>query len=234
MLLVRAEGLVAAYDKKEVLHGVSLFIDANEIVALIGHNGAGKTTTFRAILGIKKIQRGNVIYQGEDISNRSPAHNVKAGICFVPQEKAVFKNLTVSENLEVASLLRGRVSLSELIKTIFDLFPVLEVRHTQKAGTLSGGEQRMLAFAISLMLAPKVLLLDEPSLGLAPVLALDVIKTIKEVNRRLNVAIILAEQNIPEAALRISDRAYVIRAGRNECESKSSELLQTKRLWELF
>ena len=233
-MLLYADKLVSGYEKKEVLHRVSLSVEANEIVALIGHNGAGKTTTFRTLEGVIKARNGTITYEGKDITNRSPVANVKAGICFVPQEKAIFGDLTVSENLEVASFLKGRAILSETLKTVYDLFPILVARGTQKAGTLSGGEQRMLAFAISLMLTPKVLLLDEPSLGLAPFLALELIRTVKEINQRLKVAIILAEQNVPEAALNISQRVYVMREGMIEWESNPQELLQKKKLWELF
>ena len=233
-MLLYAEKLVSGYGKKEVLHKVSLSVEANEIVALIGHNGAGKTTTFRTLEGVIKARNGTITYEGIDITNRSPVANVKAGICFVPQEKAIFGYLTVAENLEVASFLKGRAALSESLKTVYDLFPILVARGKQKAGTLSGGEQRMLAFAISLMLTPKVLLLDEPSLGLAPFLALELVKTVKEINQRLKVAIILAEQNVPEAALNISQRVYVMREGMIEWESDPKELLQKKRLWELF
>lgn len=233
-MLLAADKLVSGYGKKEVLHKVSLGVETNEIVALIGHNGAGKTTAFRTLEGVIKARNGTITYEGIDITNRSPVANVKAGICFVPQEKAIFGDLIVSENLEVASFLKGRETTSGTLKIVYDLFPILKQRDTQKAGTLSGGEQRMLAFAISLMLVPKVLFLDEPSLGLAPFLALELIKTVMEINQRLKVAIILAEQNVPEAALNISNRVYVMRDGRIEWESSTQELLQKKRLWELF
>lgn len=234
-MLLEVQGLVTGYHKKRVLHGISLQLDAGEIVALIGHNGAGKSTTLKAIMGLMKAERGTIVYQNHDITNRPPDHNVRGGISFVPQGRAVFSDLSVMENLELgAYTLREDGSvLQQRTHQVFELFPILKERKWQKAGQLSGGQQKMLAVGMALMLTPKVLLLDEPSLGLAPLLVQRVLESVQEINACFGTAILLVEQNVKQA-LRIAHRVYVMKVGQIALADTAASVLQQEQLWHLF
>jgi branched-chain amino acid transport system ATP-binding protein len=214
MALLDVAGLSAGYHKITVLRGVSLSVAPGEFVSVIGHNGAGKTTLVSAILGIVPARSGHVRLDGAELAGRAPADNVAQGIALVPQERAVFPNLTVADNLELAGTRKAlHAGYPQRLAEAHELFPILKERARQRAGTLSGGQQRMLAVGIALMQAPRLLMLDEPSLGLAPVLVQQVMERIGEINRRRGVAILLVEQNV-RAALNACTRAYVMKLGR--------------------
>ena len=201
------------YGAIQALRGVSLTIDPGEIVTLIGANGAGKSTTLRLISGLLRPSRGDVVFEGQSLAAVRPHDIVARGICHVPEGRRIFAGLTVLENLEMgAYLVRGARRVKEARAEVFDLFPRLAERRQQRAGTLSGGEQQMLAIGRALMTRPKLLLLDEPSLGLAPTLVQGIFNVIRQVNER-GVTILLVEQNA-HMALRVAQRGYVLETGR--------------------
>lgn len=221
--LLRVEDLEVFYGEFQALYGVSFHVDENEIVALLGANGAGKTTTLKTISGLLMPRRGRIIYEGRDITYTPPHKRVEAGIAHVPEGRGIFPWLTVMENLKAAAYIkRAREKFEETLEFVFNLFPVLKERRNQKAGTLSGGEQQMLAIARALILRPKLLMLDEPSLGLAPKLAYEVIMLTKQL-REEGYTILLVEQNV-KLSLKVADRAYVLETGRIVKEGSSAEL----------
>jgi branched-chain amino acid transport system ATP-binding protein len=230
--VLEASELVAGYGTKQVLHGVSLRVEAGEIVALIGHNGAGKTTLLKTLFGLLPVRGGEVRYAGRPITGRRAALNVRAGLSFVPQGHGIFTDLTVGENLELGGYSVGAAD-PERLAAIDDLFPILKERRDQRAGTLSGGQQQMLALGLALVLRPKLLLLDEPSLGLAPVLVQRVLESVQEINRRFGTAALLVEQNVKQA-LRIAGRVYVMKVGQISLEERAEALLARRDLWQLF
>ena len=212
--MLEIRDLHVSYGGIAALHGISLEVPAGSIVTLIGGNGAGKSSTLRAISGIAKVASGSIVFEGRDITNK-PAHEIVAlGMAHSPEGRMVFSNLTVLENLHMgAHLRRDRHALSSDLERIFTLFPRLKERLQQAAGTLSGGEQQMLAIARALMSKPKCLLLDEPSLGIAPILVQTIFSRIVEINRELGLTILLVEQNA-NLALRIASHGYVLETGR--------------------
>ena len=212
--MLEIRDLQVSYGGIAALHGISLQVPAGSIVTLIGGNGAGKSSTLRAISGIAKVTGGSVVFEGRDITNK-PAHEIVAlGIAHSPEGRMVFSNLTVLENLQMgAHLRRDRNAIASDLERIFGLFPRLKERLQQAAGTLSGGEQQMLAIARALMSKPKCLLLDEPSLGIAPLLVQTIFSRIVEINRELGLTILLVEQNA-NLALRIASHGYVLETGR--------------------
>jgi len=211
-----------SYGMIEALKGVSLSIAPAEIVALIGANGAGKSTTLMSISGIVPLRSGSVSYDGETISGR-PAHEiVHRGISQVPEGRRIFFRMTVRENLEMGAYSADVRNLAEDLDRVFALFPVLAERREQFGGTLSGGEQQMLAMGRALMSRPKILLLDEPSLGLAPIIVSKIFKIIQDINRQ-GMTILLVEQNA-KAALRLAQRAYVMETGKIVMQGQASEL----------
>jgi branched-chain amino acid transport system ATP-binding protein len=233
-VLLDVQGLIAGYKKNTVLHGVTLSVERGEIVSLIGHNGAGKTTTLKTILGLIKPAQGKITCEGIDLTGKSAAFAAQHGVSLVPQEKAVFSELSVDENLDMASYTtKDKSVIAARRKTCFELFPVLSERVWQGAGTLSGGEQRMLAISMGLMLQPKQLMLDEPSLGLAPLLVQHVMENIREINKLFDTAIILVEQNVKQALL-TSTRTYVMKMGKIILDQSSESLLNEENLWHLF
>jgi branched-chain amino acid transport system ATP-binding protein len=212
--MLEIRNLHVSYGGIAALHGISLEVPAGSIVTLIGGNGAGKSSTLRAISGIAKVASGSIVFEGRDITNK-PAHEIVAlGMAHSPEGRMVFSNLTVLENLHMgAHLRRDRNAISADLERIFTLFPRLKERLQQAAGTLSGGEQQMLAIARALMSKPKCLLLDEPSLGIAPILVQTIFSRIVEINRELGLTILLVEQNA-NLALRIASHGYVLETGR--------------------
>ena len=216
------------YGKIQALRGVDLDVNDGEIVSLIGSNGAGKSTLLMTISGVNKAKRGNIVFNGENIENKQPHKIVDMGICQVPEGRRIFSRLTVEENLRLGAHANEKGKYFENdIKEVYDLFPVLSDRKTQRGGTLSGGEQQMLAIGRALMSKPKVLLLDEPSLGIAHKLVNQIFVSIKNINREKNVTIFLVEQNAKKA-LELADRAYVLVNGKVTIKGSGQELLKNK------
>jgi branched-chain amino acid transport system ATP-binding protein len=209
-------GMIAA------LKGVSLEVRTGEIVALIGANGAGKSTTLMAISGVAAPDAGRLVYEGEEITGMPPHAIVGRGISQVPEGRRIFPRMTVRENLEMGAFLRNGERLDEDLDRVHKLFPVLEERSGQLGGTLSGGEQQMLAIGRALMSRPKLLLLDEPSLGLAPIIVSRIFRIIEEINRQ-GMTVLLVEQNA-SAALRLATRAYVLETGRIVMQGPAADL----------
>jgi branched-chain amino acid transport system ATP-binding protein len=204
-------GLVAGYDKKLVLHGITMNACQREVVALIGHNGSGKTTLLRSIFGLIPVVQGSVKIRGA-IVRPSPSRMIKLGLAYIPQGNRVFADLTVAENLEMGGItVSHRQDLNKRLEDVFDWFPVLEARLTQRAGTLSGGEQQMLALANALLQSPHLLLMDEPSLGLAPSFVKETLARIRGIAER-GTTVLIAEQRVREV-MKVADRVYVLRNG---------------------
>lgn len=213
------------YDKIEAIKGISVTVNQGEVVTLIGANGAGKTTTLKTISGLRKVSSGSILFDGEDIS-KVPAHErVDLGISQAPEGRGIFPGMTVLENLEMGKFHRKnrRAEMNEDLDKIYSLFPRLKERMSQTGGTLSGGEQQMLAIGRSLMARPKVLLLDEPSMGLAPQMIANIFRIITEINKQ-GVTILLVEQNAQQA-LTHADRAYVLETGLVTKEANAKDLL---------
>ncbi len=223
MALLEVDGLVARYGRITALDGISLTVDEGEIVTLIGANGAGKTTTLRAISGLVRPAAGAIRFAGRDTSKLAPNDVVRAGISHAPEGRHVFPRMTVRENLELGAYTRSVTSeIAEDLERVLGIFPRLKERYTQKAGTMSGGEQQMLAIARALMSRPRVLLLDEPSLGLSPKLVQTIFEVIRDINRR-GTTILLIEQNARQA-LAVASRGYVLEVGRIAHAGAAAEL----------
>ena len=220
--VLAVEGLYAGYGPVEVLHGIDLTVGVREIVVVLGANGAGKTTTMRAVSGMIP-RKGVVRFAGRDISNVSPDAIVRAGVAHVPQGRGTFMDLSVEDNLRVGAYVRND-DPSDDISRWLDVFPRLKDRRAQKAGSLSGGEQQMLAIARALMSRPRLLLCDEPSLGLAPVLVQEMFRTLAELNRDTNTAVLLVEQNA-NLAMAIAHRAYLLETGAIVASGDAKEML---------
>jgi branched-chain amino acid transport system ATP-binding protein len=221
--LLEVSQLEAGYGKSRVLADVTFHVDEAELVALIGSNGAGKSTLLKALSGLLRPWSGEVSLEGERIDGLAPDRIVRMGIAHCPEGRRVFAEMSVAENLRMGAYARSS-DWQRDSEEIWDLFPRLGERRSQLAGTLSGGEQQMLAIGRALMSKPKILLLDEPSLGLAPLLVEQVIKIVEEVSRREHITTVLVEQNA-SAALRIADRAYVLEGGRFVTEGPGADLL---------
>ena len=231
--MLELKDLVVRYGGITAVNGVSLRIEEHETVALIGANGAGKTTTLHTISGLLKPASGQVLFQGEDIT-KSPAERIVArGIVQVPEGRQVFAKLTVEENLRLGAYLRkDKAGIAESYEKAMALFPILKERRRQPAGTLSGGEQQMLAIGRALMSAPQVLLLDEPSMGLSPLMTQQVFDVLQALKKQ-GMTILLVEQNAYEA-LTISDRAYIMETGSITLEGRSSELIDDPRVKDAY
>ena len=226
--MLKISNVETFYGKIQALRGVDLDVNYGEIVSLIGSNGAGKSTLLMTISGVNKAKKGNIVFNGENIENRQPHKIVDMGICQVPEGRRIFSRLTVEENLRLGAHANEKGKYFENdIKEVYDLFPVLSDRKTQRGGTLSGGEQQMLAIGRALMSKPKVLLLDEPSLGIAPKLVNQIFISIKNINKEKNVTIFLVEQNAKKA-LELADRAYVLVNGKVTIKGSGQELLKNK------
>jgi branched-chain amino acid transport system ATP-binding protein len=220
--LLELTGVHAGYGPRRVLHAVDLGVEPGEIVAILGANGAGKTTTLRAISGT--IDRaGQIAFQGKSLLGRSAADAARLGIAHVPEGRGTMGQLSVLENLQLGAYVRRDRAVGSDMERVFGYFPILHERRKQTAGTLSGGEQQMLAIGRALMARPKLVLLDEPSLGLAPLVAQSIFRIVQTINDELGAAVVLVEQNAV-AALDISHRAYVLEAGRVAVSGSSAEL----------
>jgi branched-chain amino acid transport system ATP-binding protein len=221
--LLELEDVTARYGRVTALHGVSLHVDEGEAVAVLGANGAGKTTTLRAVSG--SVRRGGTIaFAGESIARRTPEAVARAGIAHVPEGRGTLTELTVRENLRLGAYVRrDRSGIAEDERRVLSYFPRLGERGSQRAGTLSGGEQQMLALARALMLRPRLLLLDEPSLGLAPLVVAEIFRIVRDLNEREGLAVLVVEQNAA-LALEASSRAYVLEVGRVAVEGASADL----------
>jgi branched-chain amino acid transport system ATP-binding protein len=227
MALLELKGVDAFYGRVQALHSVTLKVDKGEIVALIGSNGAGKTTTLRTISGLMHPARGQVIFDGQDISFTSASKIVELGICQSPEGRRLFPRMSVQDNLLMGAYTRrDRANIDRDMRHVFELFPRVEERRTQIAGTLSGGEQQMLAMGRALMARPKVVMLDEPSLGLAPILVDTIFAVIKEINSE-GTPVLLVEQNASKA-LGAAHRAYVLETGVVAKEGTGKELLESE------
>ena len=207
----------------DIISSCSINVDRGEIVAILGPNGAGKSTAMKAMLGLLKLKTGSISIDGKDITSLSPQDRVKAGISFVPQTRNVFADLTVKENLEVGAFLRED-DVNKVIDEIYELFPILNEKKSQVVGELSGGQRQQVALGRALMIRPSVLMLDEPTAGVSPIVMDELFQHIIKV-KKTNVAIIMVEQNAKQA-LSISDRGYVLVTGQNKFEGSGNELLQ--------
>ena len=231
--LLKANGIHAGYGKLEILHGVSLVVHLQEIVSLIGPNGAGKSTAFKAIIGLVQPKSGQVLFDGQDITGLPPYEVLRRGLAYVPQGRIVFPQMTVLENLEMGAYIEtnpGRIR--EALERVYALFPILRERQHQMAGSMSGGEQQMVAIARALMTTPKLILLDEPSLGLAPKFVTLIFEKLLEM-KRAGYTLLVVEQNAAKA-LSVADRGYVLELGRNRLEGTGQTLLsdpEVKRLY---
>ena len=233
MSLLYIKDLKVSYGGIEAIKGISLSVEKGEIVTLIGANGAGKSTTLRAISGLVPIQDGTITYDGQVISGQSPQKIVSEGIGMVPEGRRVFPNLTVLENLRIGAYMRkDEDGIAADIKWVYEIFPRLEERHWQMAGTLSGGEQQMLAVGRAVMTRPKLIMMDEPSLGLAPLVVKDIFKIIQTL-KSTGMTVLLIEQNA-NAALHACDYAYVMETGRITTSGTGEELLASEAIQEAY
>ena len=222
-MMLELQDLQVSYGGIRALKGVSIQVNEGEIVSLIGANGAGKSTTLRAISGLERAQSGKILYNGEDITGKPSKYMVQNGLILVPEGRLIFPDMTVLENLKIGAYLRNDRDVEADIQRMYSLFPRLKERAWQMAGTLSGGEQQMLAVGRALMSKPKLLMMDEPSLGLAPLVVKDIFSIIRTI-RDSGVTVLLIEQNA-NAALKIADRGYVLETGRITLEGSGRELL---------
>jgi branched-chain amino acid transport system ATP-binding protein len=229
------QGVSIAYGKNTVVRDISLRIENKEIVALLGHNGAGKTTILKGIIGLLKPCKGIIPFDGINIAGSPPHNNVRRGIFYLGTQNANFSDLSVRSNLELAAYILGDLKVVEdRMNEIFELFPILRERKSQKAKSLSGGEKKMLEIGMAMMTRPKLLLIDEPSLGLSPLLVERVIACMKEINENYGAAILLVEQNVKQALL-VANRAYIIKIGEIIVEDKAENLRrQGQELFKLF
>jgi branched-chain amino acid transport system ATP-binding protein len=228
-MLIELENVSAYYGQVLALREISFTVEEGELVTLIGANGAGKSTTLKVISGVVRPKTGKVTFDNEDISNMLPRHVIKMGVVHVPEGRQIFPFMSVLENLEMgAFMVKEKEIIKDRLEFVFNQFPVLKSRANQEGGTLSGGEQQMLAIGRGLMSQPRLLLLDEPSLGLAPLLVLEVLNIIKDLHNK-GITILLVEQNAT-AALKISDRGYVIETGSIALTGNSEDLLNNERV----
>ena len=231
--MLKVRDLVVAYGGIEALKGISVDVPDGQIVTLIGANGAGKSTLLRTIMGLVKPRSGSVEYNEENIKDLNSQHIVSRGITLVPEGRRVFPNLTVLENLRIGAYLRkDEEGIAKDIKRIYEIFPRLEERNWQMAGTLSGGEQQMLALGRALMSRPKLIMMDEPSLGLAPLVIKDIFNIIRRINES-GTTVLLVEQNA-NMALKVAHHAYVLETGRIKTEGSGRELLENEEIKEAY
>ncbi|MGN0371503.1 MAG: ABC transporter ATP-binding protein [Enterocloster sp.] len=225
--MLEVKNLDVSYGAVHAIHGVSLHVDDGEIVSLIGANGAGKTTILRTISGLKKADGGEILFDGADLRKTEPSRIINLKLAHVPEGRHIFAQMTVEENLEMGAFADGK-GMEETMADVYERFPRLKERRRQLAGTLSGGEQQMLAVGRALMAKPKMILMDEPSMGLSPLLVKEIFSIIREVNKH-GITILLVEQNA-KMALAISNRAYVLETGTISIEGTAKELLSDDRV----
>lgn len=232
--ILEVKGLVAGYGKKKAVHGIDLTLHKGETLLVLGHNGAGKTTLMQAIFGLNPVMSGRVLFEGRDITGRNPARNVADGIAFVPQGHGIFASLTVRDNLELGAFVEhDRARVDKHLEDVFSMFPILRERANQIAGTFSGGQKQMLAIGMALMHGPRVLILDEPSIGLAPNLVDRVMKSVDEIKRRFSASIIIVEQNV-KYSLPIAERVVVLKTGGIVYEGDPEPLMDHQKLIAFF
>ena len=228
-MLLEIKDLCAGYGDLQVLFNISMKVDEGEVVSLVGSNGAGETTLLRILSGLEPIKSGSIIYQGQDLLKIKPNEKADHGIAHIPQGRGILGSLSVRENLVMGAYPKAaRPDMESNIQKSFEMFPILKERQNQLAGSLSGGEQQMLAIARALMISPKLLMLDEPSLGLAPIVVRDMFKIISDVAKR-GVSILIVEQNLNQA-LSVADRGYVLETGNIVMEGKAAELLANEEI----
>jgi len=232
-MILQVKNLVGGYSNKKVLRGLSFQVKDGEVLGTIGHNGAGKTTLLKTLFGLLVPWEGQIFFRGQEIAGRVPALNVREGIAFMPQGQGLFPDLTVMENLEISAFGLEEMTLNKRVRQVFDLFPVLEERKKQRAGTLSGGEQRMLGIGLTLVHEPTLMFLDEPSLGLAPRIVQLVLENIAEINRRFKNSILLVEQNF-EQVKRVAGRVIVIKLGEIVFSGTLDHSMDKRELWKYF
>ncbi len=234
MNLLRLQGLEVNYGAVRAVRGISLNVEQGAMVALLGANGAGKSTTLKAICGMVRPSAGRIEYQGAPIAGRSPNAIVRMGIAHVPEGRRIFKDLMVGENLRMGAYTRGdRAGMDSDLDMVFGLFPRLKERYKQLGGCLSGGEQQMLAIGRGLMARPKLLLLDEPSLGLAPLVVADIFAILGRINKEQGATMLIVEQNV-HIALKNTSQAYVLQVGKVTCSGTSFELQQDGQILESY
>lgn len=226
--LLELEGINTYYGQIHILHDSNMVVADGELVCLLGGNASGKSTTLKTILGIVRPRTGRIVLGGEDVTRLPTAHRIKRGLAIVPENRRLFGPMSVLENLEMGAYLRPKADLKEEFERVYSLFPLLHERRSQLAGTLSGGEQQMLAMGRALMSRPKLLLMDEPSMGLAPILVERSFEIIRDVHEA-GVAMLVVEQNA-NVSLSIADRGYVLSTGRVVLEGKAADLLQNEEL----
>lgn len=232
--VLEVEGLYAGYGRKTVVFDTTFNVMPGEIVGIFGHNGSGKSTTVTAVLGTNEAQRGTIRYFGDDVTHAGARHNVHQGMSLIPSEHFVFADLTVRENLLLGGAnQRDADQRHARLDFVYELFPILHDRGDQLAGTLSGGQQRMVSLGLALMTGPRLLMLDEPSLGLAPNLVTMIFEHVRRLADTEGLSVILLEQNVG-AALRIVDRVYVMRSGRVILEETGEQMKQRESYWDLF
>lgn len=231
MTLLVVEGLVGGYGGADILNGVGLSVKADEIAVIIGPNGAGKSTAMKAIFGLVRVREGQVAFAGDTITNAAPVDLVKRGMAYVPQERNVFRNLTVRENLEMGAYLKPGETV-RMVEQVFALFPALKEKAKQPASELSGGQRQMVAIGRAMMTEPKLLMLDEPTAGLSPLIMEQIFERIVAINKA-GVGILLVEQNAKQA-LAIAHTGYVLATGRNRATGPAAELLANRDVAQSF
>jgi branched-chain amino acid transport system ATP-binding protein len=229
--VLELDSITGGYGETEILHDVSLEVRAGEIVTIIGPNGAGKSTALKAVFGLLRLSRGQIRLGGADITNTAPDRVVRQGVCYVPQTENIFSTLTVQENLEMGAYVRDD-DFRPRLHEVYELLPELAERRRQRAGTLSGGQRQMVAIGKALMLEPKILLLDEPTAGLAPKFRHEIFQVIQDINR-LGAPILMVEQNA-RLALSIADRAYVLVDGTNRIDDTGPALIANREVARMF
>ncbi len=228
------QGLQAGYGKLQVLHGVDLDVMQGEVVLVIGHNGAGKSTMPKVVFGLLPSWGGAMSWRDEPITGRTPARNVAAGMGFVQQGRGVFQGLSVLDNLRMGAwVVHDKAEAGMRLDRVLTLFPALRDKRSQRAGALSGGQQRLLSIGIALMAQPELLFIDEPSIGLSPAMVQQVMEHIASINRTLGMTIVLIEQNV-RPALAIADRVYVLKLGRVVLETTPAAILERGGFWDLY
>ncbi|MEW9672355.1 ABC transporter ATP-binding protein [Ammoniphilus sp. 3BR4] len=230
--MLKLTGVETYYGNIQALKGIDIEVSAGEVVTIIGANGAGKTTTMKTVAGLLKPKKGKIEFLGEDITGLRPDQLVGKGIALVPEGRAILSKMTVLENLEMGAFQRNDAEIKDDLEKVMDRFPILRERKNQLGGTLSGGQQQMLAIARALMSRPKLLLLDEPSMGLAPLIIADIFRIVREINQS-GTTVLLVEQNVRQA-LKVAHKGYVLETGKIVTAGSSTELLNDDKVKEAY